>query len=265
MKKITLALLSLFISSITFAQTYSTGTMELLNDGGVLYTAKVDVTSTLVTLTLSGPDNRYLGFGLGVQSMTPGGDVVVFLDNTQTPEVDFQFSDRTFISIGQAPSLDANQDWTLVSNTLNSGQRTVVGTRPLNTGHDGDYVFSTTDTSLEFVWAIGPSYQLLSAGDYHGFENKGISMQSFTLSNTEVALNDFKISPNPAKSKVTISLPNGATNVKLDVFDVLGKKVMTKSLSSLNATFDVSKWNSGIYLMRITSDNRTQTKRFVKQ
>src|SRR5690606_41106435 len=99
----------------------------------------------------------------------------------------------------------------------------------------------------------------------HGFSNKGATMQSLTLSNPEVAINDFKISPNPAKSKVTINLPNGANNVKLDVFDVLGKKVMTKNLSSLNSTFDVSKCNSGIYLMRITSDKGTQTKRFVKQ
>ena len=261
MKKITLAFLSLLLTSFTFAQTYSTGNMELLNDNGILYTAKVDVKNTLVTLTLSGPDGRYFGFGFGVQSMTNGGDVVIFYDDDETPEIDFQMSDRVFVSIGVVPTLDANQDWTIVSNSLESGQRTVIATRLPNTGHDGDYVFSTSDVSLDFVWSVGFSYDL----QYHGFETKGASMQSFTLSNDEVALNDFKISPNPAKSKVTISLPNGATNVKLDVFDVLGKKVMTKSLSSLNSTFDVSKWNSGIYLIRLTSDNGTQTKRFVKQ
>lgn len=261
MKKITLAFLSLLVTSLTFAQTYSTGIMELLNDNGILYTAKLDVKSDLVTLTLSGPDSRYFGFGFGVQSMTNGGDVVIFYDDIETPTVDFQVSDRSFISIGVVPSLDVNQDWSIVSNSLVSGQRTVVASRLPNTGHDGDYVFSTSDVSLDFVWSVGSSYDL----QYHGFETKGASMQSFTLSNPEVALNDFKISPNPAKSKVTISLPNGATNVKLDVFDVLGKKVMTRNLSSLNSTFDVSKWNTGIYLMRITSDNGTQTKRFVKQ
>uniref|UniRef100_UPI00404B9C16 T9SS type A sorting domain-containing protein n=1 Tax=Gelidibacter sp. TaxID=2018083 RepID=UPI00404B9C16 len=265
MKKITFAFLSLLFTSFTFAQTYSTGAMELINDGEVVYTAKVDVTSSLVTLTLIGPDSRYLGFGFGVQSMTNGGDVVVFYDDPQTPEVDFKISDRTFIAIGVAPSLDANQDWTLISNTLDAGQRTVVGTRVLDTGTDGDYVFSTTDTSLEYVFAVGPSYSFTGIGDAYHLDKKGFSMQSFTLSNSEIALNDFKISPNPAKSKVTISLPNQATNVKLEVFDVLGKKIMTKSLSSMNSTFDVSKWNSGIYLMRLTSDNGTQTKRFVKQ
>lgn len=270
MKKITLTFLSLLFFTFASAQTYSTGMMDLWegmdDDAGLTYSAKVDVTNTQVTLTLIGPDNRYLGFGFGIQSMSPGGDVVVFYNNPQTPEVDFELSDRTFLGVGQTPVLDANQDWTLVSNTLDSGHRTVIATRVLDTGNDGDYVFSTSDSSLEYVWAVGPSYAFTDMSDaYHTYPNKGKSMQSFTLSQPELALNDFKISPNPAKSKVTISLPNGATNVKLDVFDVLGKKVMSKNLSSLNSTFDVSKWNSGIYLMRITSDNGTQTKRFVKQ
>lgn len=255
MMKTTLAIFGFLLTSFSFAQTYSTGVVELLNDGNYTYTAQIDISSSLVTLTLNGPDESYLGLGFGVESMTPDGDVVIWLNDGT-----FKLTDRSFLGIGQVPALDANQDWTIVSNELTDTQRTVVATRLPNTGHDGDYIFSTSDASINLVWSIGGSYSLV----WHG-ANRGKTMQSFTLSNPEVALNDFKISPNPAKSKVTISLPNGATNVKLDVFDVLGKKVMTKTLSSLNSTFDVSKWNSGIYLMRITSDNGTQTKRFVKQ
>jgi hypothetical protein len=262
MKKITLALIGFYtlIFSSVYAQTYSTGVIELLNDGD-LYTAEIDVTSSLVTLTLSGPDGRYLGLGFGVQSMTTDGDVVIFLNDGTFKLTDRYFGDNGSGSgINVVPILDTNQDWSIVSNTLNGNQRTIIATRLPDTGDTRDYVFSTSDTSIDLVWSIGFDYGLF----YHG-PTRGKTMQSFTLSNPEVALNDFKISPNPAKSKVTISLPNGATNVKLDVFDVLGKKVMTRNLSSLNSTFDVSKWNTGIYLMRITSDNGTQTKRFVKQ
>ncbi len=44
--------------------------------------------------------------------------------------------------------------------------------------------------------------------------------------NEQVVSNDFKISHNPSKSKLMLSLPN--SDVKLDVFDVLGKKILTK-------------------------------------
>ena len=42
------------------------GALQFCN---VTYTAKVDVTSTLVTLILSDTDNRYLAFGFGIQSI----------------------------------------------------------------------------------------------------------------------------------------------------------------------------------------------------
>ncbi|MCB0445275.1 MAG: T9SS type A sorting domain-containing protein [Gelidibacter sp.] len=260
MKKITLAFLGFLFSIATFAQTYTTGTMVLIDDGDIFYSAKIDVTSSLVTLTLNGPDGRFLGFGFGVQSMTYGGDVVMFLDDTDTPEHVFALTDRTFQGIGVPPILDNNQDWTIVSNDLNAGQRTVVATRALNTGHDGDYVFSTSDTSIDYVFSVGFGYDL----NYHG-TNRGISMQSITLSQDEFAINDFKIAPNPAKSKFTLSLPNADNNAKLEVFDVLGKKLLTKNLNKITSTMDVSKWNSGVYLIRVITDNGTQTKRFIKQ
>lgn len=261
MKKTTLALLGILLTSYTFAQTYSTGTMELYNVDDVLFTAKVDVTSTLVTLTLSGPDNRYLGFGFGVRSMGSGGDVVIFYDDVDTPAQDFQLSDRKFLGTGQVPEIDVNQDWTLVSNILADGQRTVIGTRVLDTGHDDDYVFSTSDSSLDFVWAIGNGYSM----SRHDYSTRGGSMQSLTLSQEDVVLSDFKLTPNPGRSKFELQLPNGVNNVKLQVFDVLGKNVLTKTVSTLSTTIDVSKWNSGVYLVRVTSDNGSQTKRFIKQ
>lgn len=81
--------------------------------------------------------------------------------------------------------------------------------------------------------------------------------------NEQTLSNEFKIIQNPAKSKLMLSLPN--SEVKLDVFDILGKKILSKQLSGLTSSIDVSKWNNGVYLIRVTSNLGTQTKRFVKQ
>ncbi|RXJ50132.1 T9SS type A sorting domain-containing protein [Gelidibacter gilvus] len=260
MKKTTLALWGILLTSFGFAQTYSTGTMELYDVNDAVFTAKVDVTSDLVTLTLSGPDNRYLGFGFGLQTMGSGGDVVMFYDDAGTPEIDFQLSDRKFLGTGQMSEIDVNQDWTLVSNTLEDGQRTVVGTRVPDTGHDDDYVFSTSHSSLDFVWAFGNSYSLGLQGNA-----RGGSMESLILSQEDESLSEFKMTPNPGRSKFILQLPAGVSNVKIQVYDVLGKNILNRSVSTLSTTIDVSKWNNGVYLVRVTSENGTLTKRFVKQ
>ena len=80
MKKITFLFyfLATFYSS---AQGYSTGTISLNNAAGVAMTAKIDV-NTLVTLTLTGPSNRWFALGFGASSMTAGTDVVVCHANT---------------------------------------------------------------------------------------------------------------------------------------------------------------------------------------
>ena len=76
---------------------------------------------------------------------------------------------------------------------------------------------------------------------------------------------EFIISPNPASSTLNVYVPKGFENARLSVFDVLGKEIYKVELSNLHSTINISKWNSGVYLMRIATDTESQTKRFVKQ
>lgn len=86
-----------------------------------------------------------------------------------------------------------------------------------------------------------------------------------TLSTADViGNNEFSISPNPATTRLNVYLPKNSNDAILSVYDVLGKRVFTKNIDALTASIDVSKWNSGVYLVRISTDNTTQTKRFVK-
>ncbi|MCD2259943.1 T9SS type A sorting domain-containing protein [Psychroserpens luteolus] len=79
-------------------------------------------------------------------------------------------------------------------------------------------------------------------------------------------INKFTISPNPASLNLNIEIPGSVENATLRVFDLLGKKVIEKEISGIqNLSIDVSKWNTGVYIVRVTSDDVTQTKRFIKQ
>lgn len=259
MKNIIFALIGVFtfMSTFLYSQTYTTGVIELFNDQTNLYTAQIDVSSTLVTLTLSGPDNKYLGLGFDAMSMTAGKDVVIWLNDGT-----FKLTDRSFIGVGSEPVMDAEQDWTIVSNTTSGGQRQVVATRLPNTGNPNDYVFSTSASSIDLVWSFeaGTGYIM----GWHG-ANRGSTRESFTLGTQEVVKTEFSIYPNPSKSRLNVNLKTLSNDARIEVLDILGKKVYSNSLNTLQNTINVSKWHSGVYLVRISQANQVVTKRFVKQ
>ncbi|MUU78254.1 T9SS type A sorting domain-containing protein [Winogradskyella endarachnes] len=75
----------------------------------------------------------------------------------------------------------------------------------------------------------------------------------------------FIITPNPSKDKLNIRLPKTSQNMTLEVYDVLGKRIHKSTITQLTASVDVSRWKTGVYLVKVSSDKDTQTKRFVKQ
>ncbi|MBC3847122.1 T9SS type A sorting domain-containing protein [Winogradskyella echinorum] len=76
---------------------------------------------------------------------------------------------------------------------------------------------------------------------------------------------EFTISPNPSKNKLNIKLSSEKDDLKIEVFDVLGKRVYKGEISKLESSINVANWKSGVYLVRVFNDKTTQTKRFIKQ
>ena len=116
------------------------------------------------------------------------------------------------------------------------------------------------------IWTAGTFINVASPYEYTGDgAQNGSQFWDTLLGVEEFSSSQFKILQNPSSSRLTISLPRVSSVVTLDVFDVLGKNILSKEVSGVNPSIDVSKWNSGVYLVRISSENVTQTKRFVKQ
>lgn len=78
------------------------------------------------------------------------------------------------------------------------------------------------------------------------------------------ATGEFTISPNPSRNKLNVKLASYNETLKLEVFDVLGKKIYVGNISNLETTVNVSNWKSGVYLVKLSNDNVSQTKRFIK-
>ena len=85
---------------------------------------------------------------------------------------------------------------------------------------------------------------------------------------TVLNVNDFELGsvniyPNPTNTVWNIKTNN--QNIKtVQVFDILGKQVITLTPNSTEVSIDASGLNDGIYLAKVTSNNSTITVKLVK-
>ncbi|MFK5878886.1 MAG: endonuclease [Flavobacteriaceae bacterium] len=76
-------------------------------------------------------------------------------------------------------------------------------------------------------------------------------------------LENIRIYPNPASgSLLTI---DALDNVTIAIFDILGKQILKDEISRDDNQIDISRLNSGIYLIRLQTENGSATKKFIKR
>lgn len=258
MKTKTLQLLGILclISVLSFGQTYTTGLFNMIGTGGE-YDAQIDINLTsnpdLVTLTLIGPDSGWLAMGFDSFGHD-NADVVMFDSAT--------LSDREFTGGHVEPIVDGTQDWTITNNTTNGGLRTLVATRDRDTGDANDYVFSATPSTLDIVGSYNSSFDTGNRHDQRDFATVTFSLLGLEGENQI----NFSMSPNPASSRLKVALPSTMNNGSIDIYDMLSRKIFTTEMMNTHTSIiDVSSWNSGIYLVKVSNGSSSQTKRFVKQ
>ncbi|WP_179352495.1 T9SS type A sorting domain-containing protein [Winogradskyella vidalii] len=100
----------------------------------------------------------------------------------------------------------------------------------------------------------------------HSFEHNAVSsLLGIEIKNDLFQDRSFKISPNPSSNKLNIKLLKTSKNTILEVYDVLGKRIHKSTITQLEASVDVSNWKTGVYLVKVSNEKESQTKRFIKQ
>ncbi|MBL4605493.1 MAG: T9SS type A sorting domain-containing protein [Flavobacteriaceae bacterium] len=243
-------LLSLFlITSMTvLSQDFSTGTVTFSAD----LSAKIDISGStnITTLTLSGPSGVWFAVGFGGSNMSAGADIF----RTDGTTIDDARSTGQFM-----PPNDAQQDWTLVSNTISIGVRTIVATRANNTGDSNDFVFSPSGGSISMIWAVGAT---TNTAQQHA--SRGATAAAVTLGIKENKLLSFNMFPNPASDQVNIQLPTGTESAKVFVYDYVGRLMSSQTVTSNNPKIDVTGLSSGMYIIRVTTDDKIGAQQFIK-
>lgn len=249
MKKKLLLCLSLAIGSFPFAQ-FTTGVVDL---AGSTRTIKIDTNATTVTMTLTGSSTRWLGIGFGGFSMFEATDMFIWNSSANR--------DYTPSGIQSAPSPDAaaSQSWTISSDTVVSGVRTVVATRPLVS--TGDYTFLNNNSSITILFAEGSTTSL----GPHGTNPHDIQ----TLPRTQLGVEDFSLKsasifPNPTKGDFSVQAKTSLT--KINIYTQTGvfvKTINVDNSSSDNVEVNVKGIETGIYLIELVNDSEKSWKKVI--
>ncbi|WP_299272877.1 T9SS type A sorting domain-containing protein [uncultured Psychroserpens sp.] len=120
------------------------------------------------------------------------------------------------------------------------------------------YDCSTTTGSISQLKAA-----ILNPGNWTTNDNPGLTLPTCnfmqTLSTNDVSTTNFDVYPNPASHVVNINATNTNDSIEVSVFDVSGKEVIRETLE--NNQLNVSNLNTGLYILKITQNNASTTKK----
>lgn len=91
----------------------------------------------------------------------------------------------------------------------------------------------------------------------------GIGSHSSTLGVTENNLKNFQVYPNPIKGNTLYF--NTTKEVQVAIYSILGKLIKNETVTMAKKNMDISSLSNGIYLLKITSENKSITKKLIRR
>ena len=252
MKKTYLLMLCLGLMQLINAQQKETA---LTTIGGMKVKINLNSATSLATITMVGPSSKWLSIGLSTSDMATNKDVMTY----GTTLLDQYFTSNGHV----APTTDATNNLTVVSNTVAGTTRTIVFTRPFSTGDAKDYTFAYTMTSLNIVWGIGPSTNV--ASEHSTFGSKTLTFSAVLANENFTSLEDIAVYPNPSNGIFNISKNSMISINKIRVFDNNAKllKEINTEITDQNNSIDLTGLTKGLYFMELSNDSDQVVKKIL--
>ena len=171
---------------------------------------------------------------------------------------------------------------TVVSNTINSGYTAkffikaldpaagyadaLAGAKMFDLPASGNFTVSATAAQLASGLIVQYGFVImgLNANPVNEAAYGSVVVTAASLSTKNVAISKFVAYPNPTQDNWTISSPNFEIT-SIQVFDVLGKNVMTLNPNANEVQIDGSNLKSGLYFARVNAANGSSNLKLIKK
>ena len=181
--------------------------------------------------------------------------------------ISFSLSAQTTYNLGWANDGNSNNQsiaieqgdtiiWTWGSGTHNL--RSTSGPESFDSGY-----FTVSGSTFTYTFNQVGSTDYVC--DPHAGNMNGTVTVTSTAGISENNLLSFEMYPNPVSDVLIIQLPTGTEKAEVGVFDISGRLVSSKTISSNDASLDVQKFSKGIYIIRVATNNKIGVQRFIKK
>ena len=125
----------------------------------------------------------------------------------------------------------------------------------------GYYVRYVYDTSYSFLsLAAGTTYDVYirtycpRSNVYGDWQKLTFTTEGNSIDEAENQL-PISVNPNPTTGMVEVTLPQGYENQTVEVYDVQGKLLQSQRLQNGKATFNLSEYPNGVYVIKVGNAN----------
>ncbi len=123
-------------------------------------------------------------------------------------------------------------------------------------------------TNAEITHLIKQSAHLYSTPtdqEGYGIPNFESIYNSLAVVDTEIPVTELSLYPNPTEGLVNVAFPAQTETVKISIYNLLGKLVLTETLTRNNPSTSISNLSSGLYMAQLLYDNKIKVIKILKK
>ncbi len=120
-------------------------------------------------------------------------------------------------------------------------------------------------TEYKFTPSSYGSYAVTITNDSYSTTSDCFELTALDVDNIENSILNVVLYPNPVESILQVNIGNDYNNYLIEIFDILGNKIYTSKTDRRITKLAVETLSAGIYIIRLTGEQKSVSKRFIKK